>query len=150
MDRIARRTAIVGLFLVSLTAATTAGLANSAAPAHADVPYCFRLVAAFTDCAAYSGETYANGVWDQNAAQYPGAGTVNVCEHTYATGGETISDRCANKSWIRSCISACTSNLASISPPTPATTPPRPTPLKAMRSTAMGIPKSADRQERTW
>ncbi|HXB66413.1 MAG TPA: hypothetical protein VNV42_16230 [Solirubrobacteraceae bacterium] len=83
--------------LLVMLAAASADQATQAPPARADVPYCFRLVASFTDCAAYSGNTYANGVWDQNAAQYPGSGTVSVCEHTYIVGGETISNRCANQ-----------------------------------------------------
>jgi hypothetical protein len=56
-------------------------------------------VPANTDCAISPGNPwdYWNGYFLFNAAEYPGAGTVNVCEHTYDRGnGDTVSDRCGN------------------------------------------------------
>jgi hypothetical protein len=53
--------------------------------------YCNQVVAPMTACpAVYSGTT------NQNIAQYPGSGTVSVCERATEYNGLTVSRRCAN------------------------------------------------------
>ena len=78
------------LFVVMVAAVVSVAL--SALPAAAAYQsYCGSVVAPYSSCSQY-----VIGNFDNNVVDYPGSGTVNVCEHTYNWQGTTISRRCAD------------------------------------------------------
>lgn len=99
MQRIVmRRRAAVSL--CGLVALCALALGSGSAGA-TTTQYCNQLVAPMTACPA----TFS-GVANQNVAEYPGSGTVSVCERVNEYNGSQISRRCADN-YVDSGLDLC-------------------------------------------
>ncbi|MGN6187339.1 MAG: hypothetical protein ACTHOE_00440 [Conexibacter sp.] len=90
----------VATLLCALAAMAVLALGSTAASA-TTTQYCNQLVAPMTACPA----TFS-GVANRNVAQYPGSGTVSVCERVNEYNGLQISRRCANN-YVDSALDLC-------------------------------------------